>query len=379
MKPSLYIGLMSGTSMDGVDAVLVEFDAVTGATPHLRATHSMRMPPELRAAILALTQPGTNEIDRMGELDAELGGLFATAAQALLQAAGIDAAAVRAIGSHGQTIRHRPRAAAPFTLQIGDPNTIAEMTGITTVADFRRRDVAAGGQGAPLVPAFHAAVFASPKEDRVVLNLGGMANVTLLARNRTDVRGFDTGPANVLLDAWHDQHHGAPLDQDGAWSRSGNISAALLAHLLNDSYFAEPPPKSTGRERFAIDWLHRKLAAGYGDLPAADVQATLAELTARSVADALGRWGFTGGSLYVCGGGAHNRFLCERLAAALPRMRLASTAELGVAPDHVEAMAFAWLAERTINSLAGNLPSVTGARHPVILGGVYPGRPLPPA
>lgn len=359
--------------MDGIDAALVEFRHGSDSGVRLHAARSTPIPPALRARILALTQPGDSEIDRMGELDGELARHFAAAALSLVESTGIDVASVRAIGSHGQTIRHRPGTASPFTLQIGDPNTIAELTGITTVADFRRRDIAAGGQGAPLVPAFHAAIFASADEDRVVLNLGGMANVTLLTRNRTEVRGFDTGPANVLLDAWHDQHHGAPLDRDGAWSRSGSISPALLAHLLNDSYFSEPPPKSTGRERFAIAWLQRKLADGFSHIEAADVQATLAELTAHSVAHALGRWGFAKGALYVCGGGAHNHFLCERLAAALPNMRLASTAELGVAPDHVEAMAFAWLAERTMNSLAGNLPAVTGARHPVVLGGIYPG------
>lgn len=373
MAGPLFVGLMSGTSIDGVDAGLAEFP--DGGTPRLLVTHAVSMPPELRARILALTRPGDNEIDRLGEIDVEIGRLFARAAQELLAKAGVAARDIAAIGSHGQTIRHRPRADHPFTLQIGDPNIIAELTGITTIADFRRRDIAAGGHGAPLVPAFHDAIFRDAREDRVVLNLGGMGNVTLLAADRhIVVRGFDTGPANVLLDSWHEEHQGSLLDQDGAWGRSGQVDPELLAQLLADPYFSEPPPKSTGREYFDARWLAQRLAtAGRQDIAPQDVQATLTELTARSVADALTRWGFAAGALYTCGGGTHNRFLCDRLRALLPRMRVASTAELGVDPDHVEAMAFAWLAQRTLQSLSGNLPAVTGARHPVVLGGIYPG------
>ncbi|MFZ5723052.1 MAG: anhydro-N-acetylmuramic acid kinase [Pseudomonadota bacterium] len=372
MAGQLFVGLMSGTSIDGIDAALVEFSGA--GAPRLRAALVTPIPGDLRSRILSLTRPGDNEIDRMGELDVEIGRRFADAALTLLRKNGVDPEAVTAIGSHGQTIRHRPRAGLPFTLQIGDPNTIAEATGITTVADFRRRDIAAGGHGAPLVPAFHAAVFRHPDEDRVILNLGGMGNVTLLPRDHAaDVRGFDTGPANVLLDAWHERHRDSPLDADGAWARSGKIHRNLLERLLQDPYFAEPPPKSTGREHFDADWLSGQESALRGIAPP-DVQTTLVELTARSVADALERWGFTRGALYTCGGGTHNGFLRERLQAALPGMRLASTIELGVDPDHVEAMAFAWLAQRTLHSLAGNLPAVTGAQHPVILGGIYPGR-----
>lgn len=374
MAGPLFVGLMSGTSIDGVDAALAEFPEQ--GTPRLLATHAVRMPPGLRARILQLTRAGGNEIDLLGELDVEIGRLFAGAALALLGTADVSPHEITAIGSHGQTVRHRPLAAHPFTLQLGDPNTIAELTGITTVADFRRRDIAAGGHGAPLVPAFHESIFRDAREDRVVLNLGGMGNVTLLPADRNAiVRGFDTGPANVLLDLWHERHQGAPLDRDGTWGRGGQIDEQLLSRLLADPYFRQPPPKSTGREHFDAQWLSQHVESCSHDISPRDVQATLVELTARSVAEALANWGLTSGALYTCGGGTHNRFLCERLGSLLPRMRVQSTAALGVDPDHVEAMAFAWLARRTLQSLPGNLPAVTGARHPVILGGIYPGRP----
>lgn len=373
MADTLYIGLMSGTSVDGIDAALVSLPE--GQPPRLVAAHGEPMPREMRERILAMTLPGDDEIDRVGELDVDIGRQFARAALNLLGKVGVEPGAVVAIGSHGQTIRHRPLAHSPFTMQIGDPNTIAEMTGITTVADFRRRDMAAGGQGAPLVPAFHDAVFRASHENRLVVNLGGMANVTCLpAAAGEPVRGFDTGPGNVLLDAWHERHHGTPVDRDGTWGRSGQVDGRLLELLLADPYFSEAPPKSTGRERFSLAWLDDRLA----DLPdgdtmaAADVQATLVELTARSVADASTRWGSNHGSVFLCGGGVHNGFLRERLAAVLPGHRVTTTAGLGVDPDWVEAMAFAWLAHRTLAGLAGNLPAVTGARREVVLGGIYP-------
>ncbi len=373
MADPLYIGLMSGTSVDGIDAALVALPE--GQRPRLVAAHGEPMPPALRERILAMTQPGDDEIDRVGELDVDIGRQFARAALNLLEKAGVDARTVTAIGSHGQTVRHRPLARSPFTLQIGDPNTIAELTGITTVADFRRRDMAAGGQGAPLVPAFHDAVFRTTSENRLVVNLGGMANVTCLpAAAGEPVRGFDTGPGNVLLDAWHERHHGTPIDRDGAWGRSGRVDDPLLDLLLADPYFDEAPPKSTGRERFSLAWLDERLAdLPDGDLLAAcDVQASLVELTARSVAEAAERWGSGHGSVFLCGGGAHNAFLRERLAARLPGHRVTTTAELGVDPDWVEAMAFAWLAHRALAGLSGNLPAVTGARREVVLGGIYP-------
>lgn len=370
-----YVGLMSGTSVDGVDAVVVEMD--TQARPAILAARCLPMPPALRERILALSSPGDGEVDRLGVLDVELGRLFAGAALQVIADAGLQPRDVRAIGSHGQTVRHRAaHVATPFTLQIGDPNTIAELTGITTVADFRRRDIAAGGQGAPLVPAFHAAMFRLPDRDRVVANIGGMANLTVLpaAQGEAPVRGFDTGPGNVLMDAWHDLHRGSPVDHDGRWARGGRIDEALLDAMLADPFLATAPPKSTGREHFDLAWLQARLAGLGHPVAPRDVQATLVEFTARSVAEATLSWGTRSGDLFLCGGGAHNGFLRERLAAALPDHRVATTAELGIDPDMVEAMAFAWLASRTLAGLPGNLPAVTGASRPVVLGGIYPGR-----
>src|SRR3989338_2326693 len=301
MAESLFIGLMSGTSLDGIDAALVAL--AEDVPPRLLAARCEPMPAELRERVLALSLPGDNEIDRLGELDVEIGKHFASAPLNVLRDAAIDPRQVTAMGSHGQTIRHRPGANSPFTVQIGDPNTIAELTGITTVADFRRRDMAAGGQGAPLVPAFHDAIFRSPNEHRLVVNIGGMANVTLLpASGDAPVHGFDTGPGNVLLDAWHERHHGSPIDRDGAWARTGSVDPQLLRLLLADRYFAEAPPKSTGRERFSLDWLEDQLATLDLEVTTANVQATLVELTARSIAYAVTRWGVPSGSVYLCGG-----------------------------------------------------------------------------
>ncbi|MFP5382630.1 MAG: anhydro-N-acetylmuramic acid kinase [Gammaproteobacteria bacterium] len=372
---SLYVGLMSGTSVDGVDAVLVRIESASGKIG-LLASHGEAIPADMRARVIAVTLPGENEIDSLGPLDVELGKLFSRATLNLLGKAGIKPGEVAAIGSHGQTIRHRTAGKhAPFTLQIGDPNVIAETTGITTVADFRRRDVAAGGNGAPLVPAFHDAVFRSPDTDRAVVNIGGMANITILpATPGEPVRGFDTGPGNVLLDAWHERHRGSHIDHDGAWGRSGAINSGLLEALLSNPFLEQAPPKSTGREQFSIDALDVLLEQfGNASMSACDVQATLVEFTARSIADALLRWGPATGEMYLCGGGAHNGYLRERLAALLPRHRIQSTAALGIDPDWVEAMAFAWLAHRTLKGLSGNLPAVTGASHPVVLGGIYQG------
>lgn len=371
---ALYLGLMSGTSVDGIDAALTEIDG-TGAGVKLIAARAGRIHPELRGRILALTETGRDEIDRLGQLDVEIGELFARTAEELLDAAGVEPEKVSAIGSHGQTVRHRPHGKVPFTLQIGDPNTIAERTGITTVADFRRRDIVAGGQGAPLVPAFHAAIFRSDKKNRAIVNIGGMANVTILPANPSGkVMGFDTGPGNVFLDAWHERHHGTAIDLDGIWARTGSLNPSLLDRLLEHPFLRRPPPKSTGREEFGICHLDELLR----DMPErpepSDVQATLAEFTARTITDAITRWATACDEIYLCGGGAHNGFLCERLAATLPDRLVESTSSLGVDPDWVEAMAFAWLAHRTLKGLTGNLPDVTGASHPVVLGGIYPGR-----
>ena len=365
-----YIGLMSGTSVDGIDAALVSIPPAGGFA--VVATHQHPLPDTVRLAIQSLMQPGTNEIDREGELDMQLGGLFAEATAALLRKSGMPPSQIRAIGSHGQTIRHRPQAAHAFSRQIGNPSVIAETTGITTVADFRARDMAAGGQGAPLVPAFHAALFRKAGANRAIVNIGGIANITWLAGDaRTEVIGFDTGPGNTLLDLWTKQQLGRAYDQDGAWASSGKVLPALLTRLLDDSYFRQRPPKSTGREHFHLEWLAHHLASN--EAPQ-DVQATLAELSARSIADALRRLlPGTPQEVYVCGGGAHNRDLRVRLQAALGQIPLATTAALGLDPDWVEAAAFAWLAHQTLAGHPGNLPSVTGARRPVVLGGIYLG------
>lgn len=367
----LFIGLISGTSADGIDAALVRF-AGDGCELELGRTYSWERP--LRTRLVAIGQGGdAGSLDELGTLDAQIAEAFAAAASALLVEAGVAAAQVRAIGSHGQTVRHRPAGAGhdgqhPFTWQLGDGNLIAERCGISTVADFRRRDVAAGGQGAPLVPAFHAALLHSDKEDRAILNLGGIANFTLLPASGS-VRGFDTGPANALMDAWCERHLGTAFDAGGEYAASGSVDAGLLERLLGEPWFALPPPKSTGREQFHLDWLQRHLT---GIERPADVQATLLELSAITVADALRTHQPATARLLACGGGVRNRRLMERIGALLPAVAVESTADHGLDPDFVEAMAFAWLARQTMLGLPGNLPAVTGARGPRVLGVVYP-------
>lgn len=370
MTGRLFIGLMSGTSADGIDAALVHFvDGDGTLQAELRAAHTLPWDPEVRARLVWLGQGGALEsLDELGELDARVGEAFAEAALALLDAAGVPASEVSAIGSHGQTVRHRPYATPPFTMQIGDASRIVERTGITTVADFRRRDVAAGGHGAPLLPALHQALLHDPGEDRAVLNLGGIANLTLLPRTGA-ARGFDTGPANALMDLWCHEHTGRHYDEDGAWGATGEVDAALLERLLDDPWFARPPPKSSGREHFQRDWLARRLQPG---LAPVDVQATLRALTARTIADALRATQPGTTRVLACGGGVRNPVLMAHLAEALPGVAIASTASLGLDPDHVEAMGFAWLARQTLRGAAGNLPSVTGAAGPRVLGALYP-------
>ena len=364
-----YIGLMSGTSVDGIDAALVSFPINGQLT--LLATHQHPLPDALRDAIQALMQPGPNEIEREGELDVQLGRLFAEATKSLLAKSGVSAASIRAIGSHGQTIRHCPHATYPFTRQIGNPSVVAEDTGITTVADFRARDLAAGGQGAPLVPAFHRWLFRKSGVNRAIVNIGGIANITWLpATGSSSVLGFDTGPGNTLLDQWVARHRGELYDREGAWAASGCVQEALLARLMADDFFTKVPPKSTGREHFNLGWLEQRLA---DRLAPEDVQATLAELTATSIAQGLNSLPERIDEIYICGGGHHNRHLLARLRAQLPGIPLATTEALGLDPDWVEATAFAWLAHQTLAGHAGNLPSVTGARHPALLGGIYLG------
>lgn len=367
MTPQYYIGLMSGTSLDSIDAVLVRFNP----SFELCASHTHPLSIELRQQILHLTQPGTDEIERLGRLDIALGEVFAHAVLALLEHSAVPISSVCAIGSHGQTVRHRPE--AKFTLQIGDPNTIAELSGITTVADFRRRDLAAGGQGAPLVPAFHEALFRNPEQNRVIVNLGGMANITLLPANPMHaVTGYDTGPANVLMDSWIEHNQRGSFDLDGAWAAQGQVNSDLLNTLLNHPFFKTAPPKSTGREDFNLDWLKTILESLEYKPAAIDVQATLLELTAITLRDAIHHHSLGHAELYLCGGGSHNLKLVERIRALLPECDLNTTAVLGLAPDWVEAAAFAWFAMRTLQRQTSSLAEVTGAQGARILGTICP-------
>jgi anhydro-N-acetylmuramic acid kinase len=362
----LYVGLISGTSMDAVDAVLVDFASSPLA---LIAASAAPLDPKLKARITAVIEsPERASLDEIGQIDVAVGREFARSVLGLLQGAGIAASDVAAIGSHGQTLRHRPDLPIPFTWQIGDPNALAELTGIAVVGDFRRRDVAAGGQGAPLLPVFHDQVFRSDREDRVILNLGGIANITVLARGR-EVSGFDTGPANRLLDAWISRHRDQAFDEHGAWAATGRVDAALLSRLLAEPYLALPAPKSTGRELFNLTWLLERL--GSQERRPEDVQATLLEYTAATVADAARRYA-PGASVYACGGGAHNSALLAAIGRRLSPAPITTTASLGLDPDYVEAIAFAWFARRTLAGQPSSAPSVTGARGARILGAIFP-------
>ncbi|MBM7130012.1 anhydro-N-acetylmuramic acid kinase [Dyella mobilis] len=369
---ALYIGLISGTSADGIDAALVRFEH---DRPHLLHALTHPWPDALRTQILRVAQDEVRlDLDTYGRLDVAIGQTFADAVQALLERSGTPASSVRAIGSHGQTIRHRPTGEYPFTLQIGDASVIAERSGVDVVADFRRADVAAGGQGAPLLPAVHAMLLASLGQTRIVLNLGGIANITVLAADGS-VSGFDTGPANGLMDAWCLRHRGETFDRNGAFAASGQVDEALLSRLLGDAYFDLAPPKSTGREHFHLGWLDAQLSGTF--LSPADVQATLLELTVRSVTDAIDRHAVDAIDVLACGGGVHNDALMERLQRRLMPRKLSSTATCGVDPDYLEATAFAWLARQRLLGLPGNLPAVTGARGLRVLGAVYPAPRLP--
>ncbi len=361
----LYIGLISGTSMDGIDAALVEFGE---SSLQILQTRDYAYPPELRDRLInAMQQPEKCTLDDIGELDRRTGECFRDAAKALLDDAGVTASAVTAIGSHGQTLRHQPDAERPFTLQIGDPTMIATGTGITTVADFRRADLAVGGQGAPLAPIFHEWLFRKSGSGRTILNIGGIANITILADDRATT-GFDTGPGNTLMDAWIRKHRNETFDRNGEWAASGLVNTELLKRLLSDQFFSATPPKSTGFEQFNLEWLE---AAGAAAIDAGDVQATLCALTAASVSNAITAFAVDTKELLVCGGGVHNAELMRRLGECLPAMDLSSTATAGLDPDWVEAAAFAWLAMRRLQDLPGNLPSVTGAQRAVTLGAIH--------
>ena len=380
-----YIGIMSGTSLDGADAVLVEFDDSDHSRPRILSSASKPFAPALRDALISLQRSGADELHRAALAANQLVDLYAQLVICLCEESGLGAADIVAIGAHGQTVRHRPELG--FTIQLNAPARLAEASGITVVADFRSRDVAAGGQGAPLAPAFHAAAFRRDDRHRVVLNLGGMSNVTDLPSDHArPVRGWDCGPGNVLLDAWIARHRNVLFDADGAWAASGMVIDALLARLRDEPWFALPPPKSTGRDLFDANWLSERLE-GFENATAEDVQATLAELTAATIVDSTLRHAGAPDQLIVCGGGARNADLLARLAKRFAdagadadansrngtHVLSSATEEAGaIAPEQVEALAFAWLAKRCIDGLAGNLPEVTGARGPRILGAIYP-------
>lgn len=359
-----YLGVMSGTSLDGLDIALIDL----GSRPTLIAHHYLPMPDALRVELLSLCTSGSDELARAAIAEQHWVELAATGINTLLRRERLCASEIRAIGSHGQTVRHEP--ARGFTIQIGNPALLAELTGIDVIADFRRRDVAAGGQGAPLVPAFHEALFESSAQPKAVLNVGGFSNLSLIEAYQP-VRGFDCGPGNVLLDAWIDKHQGKAFDREGAWAASGTLNDTLLNRLLSDPYFAGLGPKSTGRELFNLPWLENHLSM-IPMLPAADVQRTLLELTARSIVDSLEQAQNGTAELLVCGGGAHNLTLMQRLQELLPACQVASTAARGVPPDWVEAMAFAWLAHCCLERIPANRPSVTAAKGLRVLGAIYP-------
>lgn len=370
-QSDFYIGIMSGTSLDGVDAVLAHI-VDGGRFVQLLARQSCTFPTALRDELLVLQSATENELQRAYLAGIELSKIYARLVAALLEAEALTRADVAAIGVHGQTVRHCPELG--FTVQLNQPALLAELTGITVVADFRSRDIAAGGQGAPLVPAFHAQVFASPDKNHVILNMGGIANITYVPRQAAvhdvTVYGFDTGPANVLMDGWMYQHQGLLFDQDGAWAAQGLVNQTLLAELLNEAYFHLPAPKSTGRDLFNMSWLAAMLQK-FPEISAVDVQATLLELTAQSITKAILDLPHVD-EVYACGGGALNRHLMARLNVLLAPRMLNTTDNLGVPVMDVEALAFAWLAARCMQSLPGNLPAVTGAAGKRILGAIYP-------
>ena len=361
----LYIGIMSGTSLDGVDAVLADFSQ---ATPRLIANQHIGFDPALRAELLALNQPGKNELERAALAANQLVRHYAQVIQALLVQARVSTLDIAAIGCHGQTVRHRPKLG--YTLQLNNPALLAELTGIPVIADFRSRDIAAGGQGAPLVPAFHAAAFKHSAKHRVIVNIGGIANLTDLPVDG-NITGFDCGPGNILLDAWCAAHTGHAYDKNGAWAASGKVIPELLAVLLQEPYFKQRPPKSTGRDLFHAGWLTPFLHAAHSPQ---DIQATLLKLTVKTIWQAINDHCPGAQEVFVCGGGARNSALINSLRHAFAEnaVPVALTDTLGVPAEQVEALAFAWLARQTFQGEAGNLPAVTGATHPCVLGAIYP-------
>lgn len=367
-SPNYYIGVMSGTSLDGVDITLMDF---AKNPPKMTACDFFPMPENLRAEISDLIKTGETHLQKLGEIDHRLGVLYAETIKAFLAKNQLMAEDIQAIGCHGQTVWHSPDTIYPFTMQIGDMNLVAAKTGITTIADFRRKDMAVGGQGAPLVPAFHQAVFSELNRVTVVLNIGGISNISVLKPNSPTI-GYDVGVGNTLMDSWIEQHQRKRYDKNGEWARSGAVNEALLALLLADPFFAKAPPKSTGRELFNLMWLAKKLQNFTACKPE-DVQRTLAEFTAKSIANELAQFeSELPCLLLVCGGGARNPLLMERLSHLLPNWRVAITTEFGLDVDYVESAAFAWLAYQRMNNLISNMPTVTGAKKAVSLGVIYP-------
>ena len=363
-----YVGVMSGTSVDGLDVAVID---MSSKTPHIVACTTVALPADLASALVALTRPGDDEIARAGRCDAAFGEFIGRTILTCLESWRISPRDIRAIGCHGQTVRHSPDSSPPFTLQIGDPNRIAETTGIDTVADLRRRDMAAGGEGAPLAPLFHDALFRDADRHRIVINIGGIANATMLPAASDSILGFDTGPGNALLDAWIRHCRGEPYDRNGAWASAGRAVPRLLEALQNDAFVLRPPPKSTGKERYNLDYVQR-IASPF-DYPPEDVQATLLEFTAWSIATAVERWGPGTGDVITCGGGRRNDALVKRLAANLPGYDVFRSDDLDVDGDGLEAAAFAWFAHRTATGQPSNVPAATGAKGPRVLGAIYPG------
>ena len=363
----LYIGLMSGTSIDGIDACLVDF---TDNKFKLIASHYQAYPATTRDLLAQVIQAKQLNLSDLARLDHELAILNSQAVNNLLKESQHQASDIHAIGYHGQTVFHEPAGDNPNSIQLGDPDVLVNKTGITTVADFRRMDMAAGGEGAPLAPAFHQFLFRSETEDRAILNIGGIANLTLLpADSNKPVTGFDTGPGNCLLDEWNALHTNQPYDKNGAWAKQGQLNRHILDDLLDDPYFAKAAPKSTGREYFHLNWLKQK--TDLSSLEANDVQTTLAYLTVTTITEAVLHYAPNTKQLFVCGGGAHNAFLLSLLQEQLDSIKVSTTEKLGLSPDWVEACAFAWLARQRILQLPGNIPSVTGATKQVILGALY--------
>ena len=365
--PDLYIGLMSGTSLDGIDASLVEITENNDLL--LVDTLFSLFPKQLRSDIQLVSQKIDDHLHALATLDHALADCYTGTVNKLLEQANIDAAQVTAIGCHGQTVRHCPDCNPPYTIQLGSPHRLTIQTGITTVADFRQQDIAAGGQGAPLAPRFHKFLFAKPKQTVVALNLGGIANISILHADGS-ISGFDTGPANTLMDQWISSQRDENYDEDAKWAASGEVNEQLFDQLLKEPWLFLPPPKSTGPELFNLDWLKEKIAGL--DYPPADVQRTLCEFSAVTIATAIRQHASGASELVLCGGGAHNPLLCQRIDELLPGIELKSSAAYGIAPDWIESSMMAWLAHRALKRLPGNVPAVTGASHELVLGTIYP-------